>query len=249
MKGRGKRREIRENPPNNGIVRHDSHLRKSGLLASKLSESGSIPGFSHVGIVPDDATGRRVFSGISPPPTFHSSTASYSPHFALIGSQNLDVKNRLNLSTPRTLSLHTAEDKKVDQSNIRLKWCFVPQKRGNTFESGVNKLHGTAKMTANDPEDQYDEFGEHTAAQPSSLLCIRHHFNKVSRQYRYQLLSAVYDVIPDDPLLATSNQRLVNQPRVTQDKCYSPFRATSNFSETLQKFYFHDTPPSRANKT
>ncbi|KAJ8870508.1 hypothetical protein PR048_029531 [Dryococelus australis] len=40
------------------------------LLASHLSEPSSIPvvvtpGFSHVGIVPDDATGRRVSSGIS----------------------------------------------------------------------------------------------------------------------------------------------------------------------------------------
>ncbi|KAJ8874427.1 hypothetical protein PR048_025276 [Dryococelus australis] len=84
-----------ENPPNNGIVRHDSHLQKSGvtrpaiepeslwweasrgrggvavrLLATLLSEPGSIssgipPGFLHVGIVPDDFTGRPVFSGIS----------------------------------------------------------------------------------------------------------------------------------------------------------------------------------------
>ncbi|KAJ8871642.1 hypothetical protein PR048_027969 [Dryococelus australis] len=40
------------------------------LLASHLGEPGSIPGgvapgFSHVGIVPDDVAGRRVFSGIS----------------------------------------------------------------------------------------------------------------------------------------------------------------------------------------
>ncbi|KAJ8874028.1 hypothetical protein PR048_024868 [Dryococelus australis] len=42
----------------------------SSLLASHLGEPGSIPGrvtpgFSHVEIVPDDAAGRRVFSGIS----------------------------------------------------------------------------------------------------------------------------------------------------------------------------------------
>ncbi|KAJ8872433.1 hypothetical protein PR048_026037 [Dryococelus australis] len=48
------------------------------LLASHQGEPGSIPrrttpGFSHVGIVPDDAAGRRVFSGISRfPPPFHS---------------------------------------------------------------------------------------------------------------------------------------------------------------------------------
>ncbi|KAJ8866641.1 hypothetical protein PR048_032502 [Dryococelus australis] len=95
------------------------------------------PGSSHVGIVPDDAAGRRVFSGISrfprpfipallhthlkhlhrlsrPPgseplkslhpfkflPPLQSNAAPYSPHFTLIGSQNLAVKSRPNLSTP-----------------------------------------------------------------------------------------------------------------------------------------------------
>ncbi|KAJ8898237.1 hypothetical protein PR048_003597 [Dryococelus australis] len=44
------------------------------------SPAGSLPGFSHVGIVPDDAGGRRVFSGISrspPPPPFRSCAAPY----------------------------------------------------------------------------------------------------------------------------------------------------------------------------
>ncbi|KAJ8865622.1 hypothetical protein PR048_033142 [Dryococelus australis] len=52
-------------------------------LASHHCEPGSIPGwvtgFSHVGIVLDDAVGRRVFCGISPfPPLFHSGAAPYS---------------------------------------------------------------------------------------------------------------------------------------------------------------------------
>ncbi|KAJ8867643.1 hypothetical protein PR048_031446 [Dryococelus australis] len=43
------------------------------LLASNHGKPGSIPGlvtpgFSQVGIVPDDAAGLRVFSEISPPP-------------------------------------------------------------------------------------------------------------------------------------------------------------------------------------
>ncbi|KAJ8890162.1 hypothetical protein PR048_009669 [Dryococelus australis] len=41
----------------------------TGLLASQRDETGSVSGcvtgFSHVGIMPDDAAGRRVFSGIS----------------------------------------------------------------------------------------------------------------------------------------------------------------------------------------
>ncbi|KAJ8887435.1 hypothetical protein PR048_013650 [Dryococelus australis] len=35
------------------------------LRASHMCEPGSIPGFSHVRIVPDEAAGRRVISGIS----------------------------------------------------------------------------------------------------------------------------------------------------------------------------------------
>ncbi|KAJ8898137.1 hypothetical protein PR048_003497 [Dryococelus australis] len=44
------------------------------------------PGFSHVEIVPDDVTGRRIFSGISRfPPLLHSGDYPYSPHFTLCG--------------------------------------------------------------------------------------------------------------------------------------------------------------------
>ncbi|KAJ8869814.1 hypothetical protein PR048_028823 [Dryococelus australis] len=56
-----------------------------GLLASHQGELGSIlgrvtPGFSHMGIVPDDAAGRRVLLG-DPPflPPFHSGVSPYSP--------------------------------------------------------------------------------------------------------------------------------------------------------------------------
>ncbi|KAJ8871607.1 hypothetical protein PR048_027934 [Dryococelus australis] len=54
-------------------------------LPPNQSEQGSIPGrvapgFSHVGIVPDDAAGRWVFSGISRfPPSLHSSAAPSHP--------------------------------------------------------------------------------------------------------------------------------------------------------------------------
>ncbi|KAJ8873690.1 hypothetical protein PR048_024522 [Dryococelus australis] len=48
-------------------------------------------GYSQLGIVPNDATGRRVFSGISRfLPPFHSGAAPLSPSFTLIGSQDLD---------------------------------------------------------------------------------------------------------------------------------------------------------------
>ncbi|KAJ8893619.1 hypothetical protein PR048_006219 [Dryococelus australis] len=74
------------------------------LFASNLGEPGSIPsgiapGFLQVGIVPDDAAGRRV---VPFPTPFHSCAAPYSPRFTHIGSQDLDVTSHPDLST----SLH-----------------------------------------------------------------------------------------------------------------------------------------------
>ncbi|KAJ8871171.1 hypothetical protein PR048_027477 [Dryococelus australis] len=71
-------------------------------LASHQGEPGSIPGratpgFSQLGIVPYDAAGRAGFLGHLPEP-LHYGAAPPSPHFALIGSQDLVVKNRPNLS-------------------------------------------------------------------------------------------------------------------------------------------------------
>ncbi|KAJ8869586.1 hypothetical protein PR048_028578 [Dryococelus australis] len=68
-----------------------SSTRPISLLVSQQGGlnpgSGQIPGrvtpgFLHVGITPDDAVGRRGFSGISsspPPPAFHYGAAPYSP--------------------------------------------------------------------------------------------------------------------------------------------------------------------------
>ncbi|KAJ8878283.1 hypothetical protein PR048_018860 [Dryococelus australis] len=69
---------------------------RQGEPGSNLS--GVAPEFSHVGIVPDDAAGRWVFSGVHPfPPPSHSGAVPCSPHFNFIGSQDLDVKSRPNL--------------------------------------------------------------------------------------------------------------------------------------------------------
>ncbi|KAJ8878358.1 hypothetical protein PR048_018935 [Dryococelus australis] len=67
---------------------------------------GVAPGFSHGGIVSDEAAGRHVFSAIihTPPHPFplHSGGAApYSPRFTLIDSQDLDVKSR-----PYSSALH-----------------------------------------------------------------------------------------------------------------------------------------------
>ncbi|KAJ8877614.1 hypothetical protein PR048_022069 [Dryococelus australis] len=69
------------------------------LLATHQGEQVSTPrgvahGFLNVGITSGDATGQRVFSGISrfPPPLHSSVTATYSLRFALIVSRDPDVK-------------------------------------------------------------------------------------------------------------------------------------------------------------
>ncbi|KAJ8891927.1 hypothetical protein PR048_004486 [Dryococelus australis] len=70
-------------------------------LPPNKSNRVRFPARSQVRIVPDDAAGRRVFSGKSCfPPPLHSDNAPYSPRFTFIGSQDLDVKSRPNFSTP-----------------------------------------------------------------------------------------------------------------------------------------------------
>ncbi|KAJ8895395.1 hypothetical protein PR048_000727 [Dryococelus australis] len=88
-------------------------LRNIKITIDGLISGVVAPVFSHVGIVPGDASGRRVFSGISRfPSPFRSGAAPYSLHFTLINSQELDVKSRSNIFTHFTVSqlnagLHT----------------------------------------------------------------------------------------------------------------------------------------------
>ncbi|KAJ8878792.1 hypothetical protein PR048_019378 [Dryococelus australis] len=77
------------NSPGDGNMSYEksSHSRV-GLLASHQGEPGSIsgrvtPGFLHVGVVPDDASGRRVISGIPRSPPMHSGIPALL-HFHLI---------------------------------------------------------------------------------------------------------------------------------------------------------------------
>ncbi|KAJ8878628.1 hypothetical protein PR048_019210 [Dryococelus australis] len=81
------------------VVKHTDHQNypTSSFFASSLSQ---------VRIVPDDAAGRRVFSGISrfPSPYIPALLHTYSPHFTLIGSQYLDLNSRPNLFTHSLIS-------------------------------------------------------------------------------------------------------------------------------------------------
>ncbi|KAJ8866032.1 hypothetical protein PR048_033556 [Dryococelus australis] len=54
--------------------------RSPPTKANRVQPPAGSPGFLQVGIVPDDAVGQRVFSGISRfPPPFHSGAGPYSP--------------------------------------------------------------------------------------------------------------------------------------------------------------------------
>ncbi|KAJ8868579.1 hypothetical protein PR048_030117 [Dryococelus australis] len=84
----------------------------------------------HAGIVPNDAVGRRVFSGISRfPPLFNSGTVPYSPRFTLVGSQNLAVKNSPNLfNHSKVVAAVNSEVLRADEGEAR--WVAAPECRG-----------------------------------------------------------------------------------------------------------------------
>ncbi|KAJ8865858.1 hypothetical protein PR048_033381 [Dryococelus australis] len=74
--------------------------RSHPTKANRVSIPGWVTEFSQVGIVPEDAVGRRVFSGISrlpPPPSFRRHSIFTS--ITLIISQDLAVNSRPNLFT------------------------------------------------------------------------------------------------------------------------------------------------------
>ncbi|KAJ8878236.1 hypothetical protein PR048_018813 [Dryococelus australis] len=109
------------------------------LLATHLGEPGSIPGgvapgFPHVGIVPDDAADRRVFSGIS---RFPSPLNSGVLHTHLV-SQDLDVESHTDESTP----LSTLTVLRADEGEARL--GAAPVCRGKGVGDSRERLITTA---------------------------------------------------------------------------------------------------------
>ncbi|KAJ8884114.1 hypothetical protein PR048_015971 [Dryococelus australis] len=71
-----------------------TELRET-TLRTVLDTSLHALGFPHVGIVPCDAAGPRIFSGgFSAPSSLPSAAPTFSPRFVVIGSRNLNVKSR-----------------------------------------------------------------------------------------------------------------------------------------------------------
>ncbi|KAJ8877406.1 hypothetical protein PR048_021860 [Dryococelus australis] len=96
---------ISSEPCKAGLINCDPIAKYSDTerpwLAGRLSTlPGRVTGFSQVGIVPDDAVGRRVFfRGSAVSPTLSFRRRSILTSITLIGSQDLTVKSRLNLFT------------------------------------------------------------------------------------------------------------------------------------------------------
>ncbi|KAJ8893889.1 hypothetical protein PR048_006490 [Dryococelus australis] len=79
---------------NHSLLALSSHFSNQTVKKEKITPCVTL------GIVPDDAAGRRVFSGISRfPPTLSFRRCSTLTSIALIGSQGLAVKSRRNLFT------------------------------------------------------------------------------------------------------------------------------------------------------
>ncbi|KAJ8880055.1 hypothetical protein PR048_020678 [Dryococelus australis] len=86
--------------PQSGLLEPQGKERpQSGLLEPQgtLIPSEIVLGFSHLGIVPEDA---GFLGDLQFPLPLHSGTAPYSPHFTLIGPHHLVVESHTNLSSP-----------------------------------------------------------------------------------------------------------------------------------------------------
>ncbi|KAJ8874049.1 hypothetical protein PR048_024889 [Dryococelus australis] len=150
-------RDLRENPPTNGIIRHDSHMRKSGSdIGPRLNPVGS--------------GGEVQF-----PPPFHSGDAPYSPQSPSSTLKTSLFKSRPNLFThsnrtrqqiPVTCQLH------VGTSPITALWknteCaqrYILSRAFKRAQLTVNRLYmceGTAgnwKMRGTQLHRYFDAIG------------------------------------------------------------------------------------------
>ncbi|KAJ8887568.1 hypothetical protein PR048_013784 [Dryococelus australis] len=129
------------------------------LLASHLGEPGSIPGgfaprFSQVGIVPDDVTGRQVFSDISRfprpsiPALIHTHLAS--PSSALKISITRVAESRVGESN-RVMSSDTAKEQLIPaiiQFEIGgMEWKSIPDDSSGTREKSTAPSALAARQT------------------------------------------------------------------------------------------------------
>ncbi|KAJ8874582.1 hypothetical protein PR048_025448 [Dryococelus australis] len=82
-------------------VTNEVNASEPGLIPGRVA-----PGFSQVGIMPDDAAGWRVgiLGDLPFPPHLNSGAAPFSPHSTLIGPQNLVVNSQGKLIELRAIT-------------------------------------------------------------------------------------------------------------------------------------------------
>ncbi|KAJ8888177.1 hypothetical protein PR048_007664 [Dryococelus australis] len=129
------------------------------------------PGFSHVGIVPDDAAGRWVFSGISRFPRLCiPALLPHSPRFTLIGSQDLDVKSRPNLSTPLR---GDPGEQNPPASGYRPARIPIYVKPGATRDGDRNRFFLVGGEQSNRPRDRCRDLDDDDS--PAGVSFLRRH--------------------------------------------------------------------------
>ncbi|KAJ8868299.1 hypothetical protein PR048_029815 [Dryococelus australis] len=124
------------------------------MQANPPTKAIPAPGFSHVGLVPDDAAGRRFSRGTPVTSGLSSGVSAYSPRFTLIFSQNLDQSN---VGAQRVAAVHLGSTlNPIMLLPVRQLEAFT---RSNLFEADrVNRVtfrkrlrpgpHGTGKRPA-----------------------------------------------------------------------------------------------------
>ncbi|KAJ8878591.1 hypothetical protein PR048_019172 [Dryococelus australis] len=121
-------------------TRHPSSSGRGGvvvrLLASHLGEPGSIPGFSHVQIVPGDAVGRRVSSGIS---------RFQRPFFAV------QIHSHLILPSSALTTSLVPKTTEVKQPPYTANSSFAPQQNVVTSQQIVGMLFTSQRLVSCSP--------------------------------------------------------------------------------------------------
>ncbi|KAJ8868996.1 hypothetical protein PR048_030542 [Dryococelus australis] len=108
------------------------------LLVSQLCEPCSIPGGSFWDFRTWESCPKIPLVGGVPPPPLHSGAAPSSPHFTLIGSQDLDVKSR-------TKYLHSICRIWILETSSRRKDCSPVKHLVRRGDTALDTLVGVAR--------------------------------------------------------------------------------------------------------
>ncbi|KAJ8882864.1 hypothetical protein PR048_014678 [Dryococelus australis] len=212
---------------------------------------GVATGFSHVGIAPDDAAGRRVFLSWGLP--FPIPALLHFPfRFTLICSQDVGVErfgqpvtamprehHRLRYEAPECLHCDIvrtlSEPYGVMDGGF---WGGGGEVARARQRVGLDNLGARTRLT-----NRQVGYSRHPTHNLSSSSAPRATFlpKDARRQISMRLPGGRDNVWQIRPHVLTSER--LNCFYVIR---YNPFTANSNFSEALLKFYFQDIPPPRA---